>query len=86
MGSEESGALDSASAASAPHLQAFSLQPHVQELRKYQAGRESRLTAEADPLPGRWLVPDNVAEESMGLEADVHPLISVPSPPSCSPE
>lgn len=62
MGSEESGALHSTSVTSAPHLQAFSLQPHVQELRKNWNRRES--------VPLEAVGPRYVSEESMWLKAE----------------
>ena len=72
MGSEESEALGSASVASAPHLMAFSPQPHMQKLRKEENGREPRLTMEAAPPPA-----DSPRAAASGDVQKLHPLISL---------
>lgn len=73
MGSEESEALGSASVASAPHLVAFSPQPHMQKLRKEENGREPRLTMEAAPPPPD----DSPGAAASGDVQKLHPLISL---------
>lgn len=85
-GSKESEARDSASVASAPHLVAFSLQPHVQELRKNENGREPRLTTEAAPSPPRAAGSRDVAGERTWLEAAAASSRSPLTPPSRSPD
>lgn len=86
MGSEDSEARDSASVASAPHLAALSLQPHVQEVRKNEIGREPRLTTEAAPSPPQAAGSRDVAGERTWLEAAAASSRSPLTPPSCSPE